>query len=185
MSGSVRASLFQDDVRDTIFRQTNIAVFPSITNTQNIDRVRTRGLELAADWQDLGIKGLGVDANIAFNQPLILRNDNNPGTVGKYWLRIPKVRSAFTATYKATPAWSLSGSYRYSGRQYNELNNSDINPDVYGGLSRLRQLDLRVLWKPLPGAEIAFGVDNATDTRSYQSHPFPGRTLFGEVRHTF
>lgn len=185
VDGSLRASLFQDDVRDTIFRQTNLAVFPNITNTQNIDRVRTRGLELSGDWQNLGLSGLSVDANIAFNRPIIVRNANNPLTEGNFWLRIPKVRSAVTATYKPVAAWVLSATYRYSGRQYNELNNSDINPDVYGGMSRLRQLDLRVLWKPLPGAEVAFGLDNATDTRSYQSHPFPGRTLFGEVRYAF
>ena len=184
-SGAVRVSVFQDDVRDTIFRQTNLAVFPNITNTQNIDRVRTRGIELAADWQDLGVKGLSIDGNIAFNRPVIVRNDNNPGTVGKVWLRIPAVRGAATVTYKATPAWTVSGTYRASGRQYNELTNSDINPNVYGGLSSLRQLDLRVLWKPLTGTEVAFGIDNATDYRAYQSHPFPGRTLFGEVRYAF
>jgi len=185
LDGSLRASLFQDDVRDTIFRQTNLAVFPSVTNTQNIERIRTRGIELSGDWQNLGIPGLGVDANIAFNRPIILSNPKNPASEGKFWLRIPKVRSAVTTTYKPVSAWVLSATYRYSGRQYNELNNSDINPDVYGGMSRVRQIDLRVLWKPLPGAEVAFGLDNATDTRSYQSHPYPGRTLFGEVRYAF
>lgn len=184
-TATLRASLFEDDVRDTIFRQTNLAVFPNVTNTQNISRVRTRGLELAGTWEDAGLRGLSLDASIAFNQPRILANDNNPDTVGKDWVRVPRVRSAATATYRFARQWVLSGTWRYGGRQYNELSNVDVNPDVYGGLSRVRQLDLRLLWKPAAGAELALGVDNATGSHAYQSHPLQGRSFFVEARHGF
>lgn len=183
--GALRASLFQDDVRDTIWSQNNPLVFPNVVTTQNVGRVRTRGIELAADWQDLGLKGLGLDANIAFNRAIILENPHVPASVGKTWVRIPLVRSAVTLSYQPVRAWTFSGSYRYGGRQFNEIDNSDINPDTYGGVSRLKQVDVRVLWRALAHTELAAGVDNLGDNRAYQSHPFPGRTLFAELRQSF
>jgi len=183
--GALRASLFQDDVRNTIWSQANPLTFPIVTTTQNVARVRTRGLELATDWQDLGLPGLGLDANIAFNRSVILDNPNVPTSVGKHWVRVPRVRSAVTVSYQPERAWTFAASYRYSGRQYNELDNSDVNPDVYGGTSRLSQLDLRVLWRAAARTELAFGLDNVNDDRAYQSHPFPGRTLFAELRQGF
>lgn len=183
--GALRASLFQDDVRDTIWSQNNPLVFPNVTTTQNVGRVRTRGIELAGDWQDLGLKGLSLDANIAFNQARILANPNVPASVGKTWVRIPRVRSALTLSYQPERAWTFSSSYRYSGRQFNEIDNSDILPDTYGGTSRLKQLDVRVLWRAQAKTELAFGVDNLGDNCAYQSHPFPRRTLFAELRQPF
>ena len=182
----LRTSLFQDDVRDTIWSQTNTAVFPNITNTQNVGRVRTRGIEFAGQVDELGLRGLALDANIAFTRSTILEN-NFLASVGKNWVRIPRVRSAVTLTYAPASDWSLSGTYRYAGRQWNELDNSDVNPDVYGGLSRVKQLNLRGTYKPgaLRGLELAAGIDNVTDYRAYQSHPFPARSFFGEVRYVF
>jgi iron complex outermembrane recepter protein len=182
----LRASVFQDDVRNTIWSQTNTAVFPAITNTQNVGRVRTRGVEFAGQVDELGLRGLTLDANIAFTRSTILEN-NFLASVGKNWVRVPRVRSALTLVYAPTQAWSLAATYRYAGRQWNELDNSDINPDVYGGLSRVKQLNLRGTFKPaaLPGLELAAGIDNATDYRAYQSHPFPARTFFGEARYAF
>jgi iron complex outermembrane recepter protein len=181
----VRVSLFQDDVRNTILSQTNILVFPAVTNVQNIDRVRTRGIEIAGGINHLGMQGLRVEANIAWNRSRILENEKFPASVGKNWIRVPRVRSAITAIYKPTPVWSVATTYRYQGRQWNELNNSDINPDVYAGLSRVRQWDARLLWNVRPGAEVSVGVDNITNKLAWQSHPFPGRTLFVEGRMQF
>jgi iron complex outermembrane receptor protein len=184
-NGKLRFSLFEDDIRDTILSQTNILVFPNVTNVQNIDRVRTRGIEFAAEARDVLVKGLSIDGNIAWNQSRILQNDKSPATVGKNWIRVPRVRSAITTTYRPSDALSFSTTYRYQGRQFNELNNSDINPDVYAGLSRVKQWDARVLWKPLKVTELAVGVDNLTNKLSWQSHPFPGRTIFVEGRYAF
>lgn len=184
-AGTLRASLFQDDVRDTIWSQNNPATVPIVTTTQNIGRVRVRGIELVGDWHELGLRGLSLEGNIAFNRSVILENPAVPASEGKHWVRVPRVRSAVTAVYQPVHAWTFSGTYRYSGRQYNEIDNSDVNPDTYGGLSRLKQVDVRVLWRALAGTELALGVDNLNDDRAYQSHPFPGRTLFAEVRQSF
>lgn len=183
--GSVRASLFQDDVRDTIWSQLNLAVFPNLTNVQNVGRVRTRGVELAGQIDRLGVQGLSAEANIAYGKATILENDNYLPSVGKNWPRVPRVRSATTLVYAPGELWSLAATYRYSGPQFNEINNADYNTDVYGAISRVRQLDARLLLKPSKGMEFALGVDNLNNNKAYQMHPYPGRTLFAEARYVF
>ncbi len=183
--GSLRASLFQDDVRNTIWSQLNLNAFPVVTNVQNVGRVRTRGLELVGQVDRLGIHGLSAEANIAFSKSTIVENDNYLPSVGKNWSRVPRVRSATTLVYAPAVAWSLAATYRYSGPQFNEINNSDYNTEVYGGVSRVRQLDVRLLLKPAKGTELALGVDNLNNNQAYQLHPYPGRTLFAEARYAF
>jgi iron complex outermembrane receptor protein len=183
--GTLRASLFQDDVRDAIWSQLNLSVFPNVTNVQNVGRVRTRGLELVAQIDQLGVRGLSADANIAFSKSTILENANYQPSVGKNWTRVPRVRGATTLTYAPGTKWSASATYRYSGRQFNEMNNSDYNTDVYGAISRVSQVDMRLLFKPVAGTELAVGIDNLNNDHAYQMHPYPGRTLFAEMRYAF
>ncbi|HWV57050.1 MAG TPA: TonB-dependent receptor, partial [Longimicrobiales bacterium] len=80
--GRARVSVFQDDVRDSIFGQTNITVTPRVTNVQNVDRVRTRGAEAAFTLAGLGIEALSVEGSVAYARARILRNDNFPVSVG-------------------------------------------------------------------------------------------------------
>lgn len=108
-----------------------------------------------------------------------------PSGESKNWVRVPRVRSSVTAIYQPNPMWSAAATYRYSGRQWNEINNIDINPDVYGGLSRVKQVDVKFRWIPRKNTEVALGIDNVTDYRAFQSHPFPGRIYFAEVRAGF
>lgn len=183
--GSLRASLFQDDVRDTIWSQLNVSVLPNLTNVQNVGRVRTRGLELAGQVDQLGWSGLSAEANISFSRSTILENERYPVSVGKDWARVPRVRSATTLTYAPTPAWSVSGTYRYAGAQFNEISNVDTNSDVYGGVSRISQLDVRLLLQAAKGTQVALGIDNLNNNRAWQLHPYPGRTVQAEVRHAF
>ena len=183
--GTLRASLFQDDVRDAIWSQLNLSVFPNVANVANVGRVRTRGLELVAQIDQPGLRGLTADANIAFSKSTVLENANYQPSVGKDWTRVPRVRGATTLTYAPDVKWSVSATYRYSGRQFNETNNSDYNTDVYGAISRVSQVDARLLLKPVAGTELAVGIDNLNDNRAYQMHPYPGRTLFAEMRYVF
>jgi iron complex outermembrane recepter protein len=186
--GDLRISLFQDDVRDTIWSQTNILVFPNVTNVQNIDRVRTRGVEVVGNLFDVGVKGLNIEGSVSFNDAEIVENAKFPLSIGKQWPRVPRVRSALTATYAPSKTWSASTTYRYAGRQFNSLLNDDTNPDTYGGLSRVHQLDVKFRYVMPRGTsltEFSAGVDNVNDYKAYQSHPLPGRTFFVELRHGF
>jgi iron complex outermembrane receptor protein len=179
---TLRASLFLDDVKDAILRQSDTTVTPSITNVSNADRVRTPGVELVWSARDLGVRGLSVEANAAFADSKVVENEKDPQSVGKYWLRVPKTRGSLLLAYRPTAKWMGSVGYRHQGRAYNDVYNLDVNSNVYGGVSAVNQLDLRVSHKPQSKIELSLGVDNVTDQQSYQVHPYPGRTFFLEVR---
>jgi iron complex outermembrane receptor protein len=177
-NGVFRFSLFQDDVRDAIFRQTDTTVIPNVTSFQNIDKVRSRGAELGYQGQDVGMEGLDVTASVAYTQSKILANASNPASVGKYFYRIPLWRAKLLATYRFGERASASAGVRYSGRQYNTLDNSDTNPDVYGGTSTYTVADLKFTYRPDQRSEVSVGVDNLFDERYFVYHPYPGRTLY-------
>ena len=179
---TLRATVFVDDVRDAILRQSDVTVTPSITNVSNADRVRTPGLELVWTARDVLLRGLSVEANGALASSKVVANEKDPRSVGKYWLRVPKTRASVLVAYQPTARFMGSVGFRHQGRAYNDVYNLDVNPNVYGGVSELNQLDLRSSFKPHARLELAAGVDNLTDGHAYQSHPFPGRTFFLEVR---
>lgn len=183
--GRVRASLFQDDVHDSIFGQTNITVMPSVTNVQNVERVRTRGVEAAFTISEIGVDTLALEGSVAYARARILENRNYPVSEGNVWPRVPDWRAALQAVWRPTDALMTSLGARYSGRMYNRLENDDINPDVYGGVSRFTMFDARIAYTMTNGVELALGVDNLTDERAYQSHPYPGRTGYVEARWAF
>jgi iron complex outermembrane receptor protein len=183
--GKLRASLFQDDVRDSIFSQRNVTETPIRTYVQNVDRVRTRGIETAFSIAVPAIQSLSFDGSLAYARARILENDNYPVSVGKVWPRIPKWRGNLQTVWRPTDRWLTSLGIRYSGRMFNNLENDDINPDTYGGVSRFTMLDARVAYTTGSNIELALGVDNLTDERAYQSHPYPGRTAFVEARWSF
>lgn len=176
--GVVRFSLFQDDVRDAIFRQTDTTVIPNVTSFQNIDEVRSRGAELGYQGRDVGLAGLDVTASVAYTRSKILANASNPASVGKYFYRIPLWRAKLLGTYRFGERASASAGVRYSGRQYNTLDNTDTNPDVYGGTSTYAVADLKFTYKPNRSGEISVGVDNVFDKRYFVYHPYPGRTVY-------
>lgn len=189
----LRVSLFHDDVKNAILRQstTDPAVCKTTGNgsgstytcVQNVDRVKTTGIELAWSAQDLGLKGLGLDASAAYTfHSEVVANKNDPAMVGKWWLRVPRTRATLQASWRPDERWLFAAGFRHQGRAYNDTYNLDTHPDVYGGISKLNQLDLRGAYKFSRQLELALGANNVTDQHAYQSHPYPGRTLFAELR---
>lgn len=181
----LRVSLFRDDVRDAILRQSDTSVTPTRTRVSNVDRVKTTGLELAWQAYDWLLKGLNLDASAAFARSKVAANTRDPQSVGKYWLRVPKLRANLLAAYRLNHRAMASLGVRHSGRAYNDVYNADVNPDVYGGVSSFTFVDLRASVKLDPKLELALGVDNVADSRGYQAHPYPGRTVFVELRGTY
>lgn len=178
----LRVSVFHDVVKDAILRQSDATVTPSVTRVSNVDRVRTRGVEFVWAQQDVFVRGVDLEGHLAFTRSIITANSRDPDSVGAYWLRVPKSRGALLASWRPNDRWRTSLGLRYSGRAYNDVYNRDIQPDVYGGVSRVKQLDWRASVKLQPKLEWAVGIDNLTDQRAWQFHPYPGRTLHTELR---
>lgn len=182
-SHMLRVSLFHDDVSDAILRQSNTTVTPTVTNISNVDRVKTSGIEFVWKALDIaGVRGLSLDANMAFTDSKVDENAKDPASVGKYWLRVPKTRGNALLAYRPTAQWMGSVGYRHEGLAYGDVYNLDTNHDVYGGISSVNQFDLRLSYKPQPKFEFAAGIDNVGDERAFQSHPYPGRTMFIELK---
>ncbi|MGF6758871.1 TonB-dependent receptor [Paraburkholderia sp. GAS42] len=181
-NGVFRLTLFQDDVKNTIFSQTHTTVIPNVTSFQNIGKVRSRGVETAYEGQDVFVRGLDLIANAAYTQSKILENAQNPATVGKYFYRIPLWRANVAATYHFDARAAMTLAARYSGRQYNTLTNTDSNPDVFGGTSTYVVADAKFTFRPTKQSEIGIGVDNIFDARYFVYHPYPGRTFYVEGR---
>jgi iron complex outermembrane receptor protein len=181
-NGMLRMSLFEDDVKNTLFSQTNTTVFPNITNIQNIDRVRSRGIELSYSGEDVFLRGLDLSASVGYTRSIILENSKNPATVGKNFYRIPMWRSNLVGSYRLNDQASVMLAGRYSGRQYNTLTNTDTNPNTFGGTSSFLVFDTKLTLKPTKNTELGIGVDNLTNKRYYVYYPYPGRTFYLEAK---
>jgi iron complex outermembrane receptor protein len=179
-NGLFRFTLFQDDVKNTIFSQTDTTVVPNVTNFQNIGEVRSRGVETSYAGEDVVVRGLDLMTSVAYTQSKILANAQNPATVGKYFYRIPLWRADLVASYHLDGRSTVTAGVHYSGRQYNTLTNTDTNPDVFGGTSSYTVADVKYTFKPTKLSEIGIGIDNLFDERYFVYHPYPGRTFYVE-----
>jgi iron complex outermembrane receptor protein len=181
-NGVARFTVFRSDTRNTLFSQTDTTVFPNITSVQNVDLVRTRGAEASYDGRGVVWDALDLTANAAYTQATTVRNHRNPSSEGKQFYRIPRWRANLVATWHASEAVALTLAGRYSGRQYNTLDHSDIDPDTFGGASAFLTFDAKVQWQASEHVNLGIGVDNLTDRRYYVYYPYPSRTYMMEAK---
>ena len=178
----LRASLFRDDVTDTILRQTDATVTPSVTRVSNVDKVLTQGIELVWATRDVGVKGLDLGGSATWTDAEVKANAANPAQVGKKWLRIPPQRYTVQASYRPNADWLFGAAYRWSSSMVNTELNIDNNPDTYGGTSSVNQLDLKASWKFAKQWEWGFGINNVANRPSWQAHTMPQRSVQTELR---
>lgn len=177
--GQWRLSLYQDRFADTLYSQTDITLPVPVTSVQNIDAVRMRGVEFALQLRDM-LPDVDLDASVAWNDAVTLRDAQYPAADGKRFPRIPRLRASLLADWRFAPGWDASLGVRRSGRQYSTLNNSDF-VDTYGAVSSFTVADLKLRWRFAPQWSAALGVDNFTNERYWVYHPYAGRTWFAEV----
>ncbi|HEY0197156.1 MAG TPA: TonB-dependent receptor [Rhodanobacter sp.] len=179
--GHWRVSLFQDRIADSLYSQTDITVTPTVTNVQNIDRMRVRGIEGELGLTDVWTSGLDLQASIAFTDAKTLEDRQYPLADGKWFPRIPKMRASLFADYRFAPQWDASLGVRHSGRQYANLDDSDF-VDSYGAVTAFTVADAKLRWHFAQGWTASLGVDNLTNEQYWVYHPYAGRTWFGELR---
>jgi iron complex outermembrane receptor protein len=179
--GHWRISLFQDRIADALYTQTDITVTPTVTNVQNIDLTRLRGIEGELQLTDVWTAGLDLTASLALNDAKTLRDRRYPLAEDRWFPRIPRLRASLFADYRFAEGWDASLGIRRSGRQYGTLDNSDF-VDTYGAVSAFTVADARLRWRFAPRWTASLGVDNLTNARYWVYHPYAGRTWVGEVR---
>lgn len=190
-NAALRATLFAENTRDALYSQT---IFDAVANKNisrvvNVGRIATKGVELAANAQDVGIKGLDLLGSLTFADSIIKENSGfvaTPGdTIGKWQPNIPKWRATALASYRINTAWTATLAARYSGTQYRTLNNADINGYTYQGVSRFFTMDSRVVWKVSQTVTAAVGIDNLNNYKYWNFHPYPQRTYYASLRADF
>jgi iron complex outermembrane receptor protein len=178
--GSVRLTAFLEDTEDALYSQTNVTVTPSVTSIQNVDEIRTRGLEIAYRSEALVASRLELSASVTYAHSRIEKNEHFPASVGKWQPRVPDWRASAFATYRLGERWSLTAGGRYSGTQYNTLDNSDTHPYAFTGTSPFVVFDLRVRYAN-ERWNAALGVDNIGDEEYWAFHPYTRRSLIAEL----
>ena len=183
VNGLARASLFREDRYDALISQTNISrVGSSSTYIQNVDHVRIHGIELATEWNNIMIPKLDVLANATLIDSEILKNDAAPSFINKNLPRIPRQLYKAVATYRVSEDFTMSLAARYSGRQFIQLDNSDINPETYQGASRFLFVDVKANYKFKDRWTASLGVDNIFNDQAFVHHPFPQRTGYAQIK---
>jgi len=180
----LRASLFCDDVTDTILRQTDATVTPTVTRVSNVDKVLTQGIELVWQSRDVGVKGLDLGGSATWTDATVTANAANPAQVGKAWLRIPPQRYTLQASYRPNNAWLFGASWRWASSMVNTELNVDNNPNTYGGTSSVNQLDLKAAWKFDKHWEWNVGINNVANQPSWQAHTMTQRNVQTELRYS-
>ncbi len=113
--GDVRATLFFEDTRDALYSQINAFSGTTVTSIQNVEHIRTRGVEMAANlrrWDSVELS-----ASLTWTHSRILENDANPTTVGNWQPRVPEWRANALAVWRPLEKFSASLGARYSGQR--------------------------------------------------------------------
>jgi len=180
-AGALRTTLFFERTKDALYSQQLVAG-STVNTVQNVDAVRTRGVEIAHTVADLGLRGLELQSSLTYADSIVTANANNPASVGKRQPRVPMWRATVAASYAINDAWSTSFGIRHSGRQFGNLDNSDTEDFNYTGFSRYTVADLRLQYKPAKSWTLGFGVDNLTNESYWAFHPYPQRTFHAELK---
>jgi iron complex outermembrane receptor protein len=183
VNGLARASLFREDRYDALISQTNVSsVGTTSIYIQNVDHVRIHGIELATELKNVMIPRLDVVANATLIDSEILKNDAAPSYINKKVPRIPRQIYKAVATYRISDDFTMSLAARYSGRQFIQLDNSDINPETYQGASRFLFVDAKANYKFKDRWTASLGVDNIFNDQAFASHPFSQRTGYAQIK---
>ena len=186
--GLLRVTFFAEETRDSIYSQLTFdaALNGNISRVTNVDRILTKGLEIAYTGFDVGTKGLDISGSLTYAESLIVDNTGfvlTPGdTIGKWQPNVPRWRASLLGSYRVDEKWNLAVGARYSGPQYRTLNNSDVNGYTYQGVSEYFTTDLRLRYKVDRHWTAAFGVDNLNNYPYWNFHPYPQRSYSFELK---
>ena len=193
--GKVRLTLFHEHVNEAIISQTNFVPGSTmnVTTFSNVGAIRMQGVELAADKDNVVIKGLEVFGSVTYTDSRILSDStfvsnitNLPtNVVGNRVPYVPDWRATAGTTYRPNDKWAFTVAARFSGKQYSTLDNSDIIPRVYGAFDNYVVADLKVHYNATQNLKFDFGIDNVFNEQYFLFHPFPGRTYVLAGKYTF
>jgi iron complex outermembrane receptor protein len=195
-TGLLRITLFTETVRDSIFSEVKVDSLNTSATTKrvtNVGRMRTDGVEIYALDTDAWLKGLDLSGSLTYANSRIKENagydySSNTGTsfntINKFQPRVPMWRASGLALYRWDDKLSTSVGARYSGKQYSQLGNYDVNGFTYTGVSKYFTVDTRLHYQFDKQWSGAVGIDNLNNCEYWNYHLYPGRTLLAELKWT-
>lgn len=180
---SVRVTAFHERTRDALYSQTNVMVTPVVTNVQNVGAIRTTGTELVVKMPGVLHPNFDLDASLTFTDSVVRENRNFPASEGRWQSRVPRWRANLLATWHVGERWDLTAGMRYSGEQFNQIDNSDVHGDAYTGTSQFLVADTRIRYRHDAYWSGALGVDNIGAKTYWNFHPYNQRTWMLELRY--
>lgn len=177
----IRLSLFNEAIRDALLSQSSLLPGSgTVSFVQNVDRVRTRGIELAMAERDL-LARFDLSGSVTLVDPRITADAAFPAAIGKRPPQVPLRKATIVATYRPTDTVALTAAARYSSRSYATIDNSDPVANTYQGFGSYVVVDLRANFHVARHWRMAVGVDNVANRKYFLFHPFPQRTLSAEL----
>ncbi len=184
--GSIRLSLFNEDVKNALISQVGLLpVVPAQTGTfvQNVDRTRARGVELAVQRTDL-IPRVDLSGSVTYADAETRKDAAVPAAQGKLLPQVPRWKATVVGTWRATDQLSLTAAARYSSRNYGTIDNSDIVGNTYQGFYKYLLVDLRAQMRVNRHWALGLGVDNVNNDKYFLFHPFPQRSFQADLTWT-
>ena len=184
--GRYRVSLFREDISNALLSQSAPLVAGSTTLfsfVQNVDRVRSQGVELVADQKDAFFDGLELQGSLTYVIGKTVKDIAFPSAVGKFIPQLPKLRGEVAATWHFTDALAATLAGRYSDRSFGTIDNSDPVSQTYQGFAGYMVLDARVHYQWDDNWSISAGIDNLNNDKYFLFHPFPQRTFVMEIHY--
>ena len=179
----IRLSLFNEAITDALLSLSTPLTPGSptlVSYVQNVDRVRTRGVELAMVERDV-LPRLDLSGSVTLVDPRIRADTASPALVGKRPPQVPLRRATLVMTYRPTERIALTAAGRYASRSFATIDNSDPVSFTYQGFGSYVVVDLRANIRVTPHVQAAVGVDNVTDRKYFLFHPFPQRSVTAEL----
>jgi iron complex outermembrane receptor protein len=180
--GYLRLNFFAEKIQDVIESQATILPGGvSVRTFIPVDEVKTRGVELILNAENLIVENLDIRFNIVYTNAEIVKNNADPGIEGNIFPRMPKWRGNLLATYHIFDRWDIGGSVQYASDGYGKLDNTDNEDKVFNAQDGYTRIGLKTSYRLNEHTGIAFGVDNLSNEIAYVAHPWPGRTFYMNV----
>ena len=183
-AGHVRLSLFHEEIEDALVSQTAPLVPGSgalFSFVQNVEKVRTRGLELAFERRGVISSQLEIAGSLTLVRPKVVEDPAFPAAEGKDLPQVPRRRATLIATWHASQGASLTLAGRYASRSFGTIDNSDPVGHTFQGFEGYLVVDARANIRVDKHWTVALGVENLGNDKYYLFHPFPQRSFTGEL----
>lgn len=188
--GRLRASLFEERVAEALIAQNSFLAGVNVSYVMNVAQVRSRGVELSFQKNDIGLRGLEVSGSLTYVNAKILADSNwasanGSEAVGKRTPYVPDWRATLVATYRPNDKLATTLAMRYSGKMYSTMDNTDSTANVYGAFDSFVVFDARVRYAFDKQWSSALGIDNLNNRQYFLFHPFPQRTLVASLQYRY